>query len=143
MDLCLQRYDVDRSGYLDPAELATLLADLKFDSADIRSEFRQADKSGDGKIDFNEFVTYYNNIKLATSVTGGVPAIRFEAAPRARQSVTGSTAAPASSRSAIPVSARSDPAPAGTLESVFLVSSCVITLMWPSLLWHCCAACSM
>ena len=59
-----QRFDADKNGYLDQTELAALLHDMHFDEADVATEFALADKGGDGKIDYNEFVAFYNNITV-------------------------------------------------------------------------------
>jgi calmodulin len=64
-----QKYDKDKSGFLDKAELRFALEELNLifmnvglaiSPAEINSIIANADKDGDGKIDIEEFV----NLKL-------------------------------------------------------------------------------
>jgi hypothetical protein len=62
--------DADGSGYVDEAELAVLLdtmlskQSIKFEKKALKEfvakEFSVADVDGDGQVDFDEFVAYYN-----------------------------------------------------------------------------------
>ena len=106
------RFDTDSSGFLDHAELGNLLNEFGFTDADVDTELRLGSKSGDGKIDFPEFVTYFNNLKLRQQAAAGAPVVpRFETATRVAR--PGTSGGP-------PKSAREAPA-ATSLEGVFLV----------------------
>lgn len=54
------QYDIDGSGYLDKGEIAALLNDMNdnYDHQKLDHHFQEIDTSGDGKIDFDEFVRF-------------------------------------------------------------------------------------
>ena len=62
--------DADKSGFIERSELRSLLLLMGFTDADanggfdhfLSAEFRRSDSSGDGKIDFGEFVALHNRL---------------------------------------------------------------------------------
>jgi Ca2+-binding EF-hand superfamily protein len=74
-------YDVDGSGTLEPAELASLLGDLDVldglspaeASKTIDDEFKLADVNNDGVINFAEFVSFYKALKGMKPSGGFLP----------------------------------------------------------------------
>lgn len=67
-------YDRDHSGYLDKNEITVLLLDMndKYDLSNVDRHFRAIDTSGDGYIDFDEFVLFmYELIKETVRIEAG------------------------------------------------------------------------
>jgi len=66
-----KKYDVDESGFIDEAELYTVLQDLQmFEGLDeaaskelVEKTFKSSDTNSDGKLTFGEFAACYNRLK--------------------------------------------------------------------------------
>ena len=54
-EMIFYKYDKDRSGRINPKELALALADVKFGSADANALFQEFDVNRDGHLDLAEF----------------------------------------------------------------------------------------
>lgn len=52
------KWDTDDSGYIDKDELMVVLMELSFNQEDAEKLVKQADRDGNGVIDYNEFVTW-------------------------------------------------------------------------------------
>lgn len=54
------QYDVDQSGFLEQNEISALLNDMQdnYDQSKLEKHFKEIDVSGDGKIDFDEFIRF-------------------------------------------------------------------------------------
>lgn len=67
-------YDKDNNGYLDKNEVSVLLLDMndKYDLENVDKHFNAIDRSGDGVIDFDEFVVFmYEIIKETVKIESG------------------------------------------------------------------------
>ena len=62
------RYDRDSNGVIEMTELVPMLRELGFVDADAASEMVLADASGDGLIQWAEFVVYHNVLKVRQSI---------------------------------------------------------------------------
>mmetsp|Transcript_26847 Transcript_26847/g.68219 ORF Transcript_26847/g.68219 Transcript_26847/m.68219 type:complete len:437 (+) Transcript_26847:27-1337(+) len=56
-----QRFDVDECGLISVDDLRSVIGD-SFEGADIEELVREADTSGDGKIDYEEFLAYFHKL---------------------------------------------------------------------------------
>lgn len=114
-----QRFDADKSGFLDHTELGALLSELHFHEDAVEEEFTLANKAGDGKIDFNEFVAYYNNLQARAS--GGTAGPRYTTTTRiARPDPTPSSVERPRTGVAGPRVGTASAGGRGGLEAVFL-----------------------
>lgn len=59
-----QKFDEDKSGTIERAELRHMLLRFNFPSNLIDSEFDRADVNKSGDLDFEEFFSYYSNLQM-------------------------------------------------------------------------------
>lgn len=52
------KWDADDSGFISKEELAEVLVELSFDAGDAEKLLKDADRDGNGLLDYNEFVTW-------------------------------------------------------------------------------------
>ena len=73
-------YDTDKSGEISPTEMTAMIVEMDLDSLGVskdeiahfvNEEFERVDTDGSGQISFDEFIVYYNSLKVARRARGG------------------------------------------------------------------------
>ena len=58
------RFDISNTGYLTREEMTKVFTELGLPISALGVQFEIADRDGDNRINFTEFIAYYNNFKL-------------------------------------------------------------------------------
>lgn len=73
------RYDQNRSGGIDQAELSSMLEELHFPKNAFGDIFKGADENNDGELQFPEFVQYFNDLNSAIIGLAAMPNLAMTA----------------------------------------------------------------